>query len=77
MDFPQYRKLINEKSFYCIKGGRHFDELQIIGLKVVLYQFHAEQYPEILKIKDMLELSEGYVISSQLEFEEFESKVLD
>jgi len=77
MHFPQYRKLLNEKSFYRITDGRHFDELQLIGSKAKLYQFYAEQYPEMLRIKDMLELSEGYLKSSQSEFEDFQAKVVD
>ncbi|MFT5859400.1 MAG: hypothetical protein ACI865_001501 [Flavobacteriaceae bacterium] len=67
--FPQYRKLVNEKSFYRIVDGRHFDELQLIGSKAVLHELYAEQYPEMLRIKDMLELAEGYLTSSQSEFE--------
>ena len=77
MHFPQYRKLLNEKSFYRITDGRHFDELHVIGTKVVLYHFYAEQYPEMLRIKDMLGLSVGYLISSQSEFEDLHSKVVD
>lgn len=77
MDFPQYRKLLNEKSFYRITDGIHFDELQRIGSKVVLHQLHAEQYPEMLRIKDMLELSEGYLISSQSEFDDLLNSIAE
>lgn len=68
-DFPQYRKLSNDKVFYCILDDRHFTEIQLIGSKAQLRHVTAEQYPEILKIQDMLNYSiEGYVASSEEEF---------
>ena len=69
MDFPQYRKLMNDKSFYCILDGRTFEEIQIIGSKAVLYNFKAVQYPEMLRIKDMLEFAPGYLNCLVSEFE--------
>jgi hypothetical protein len=70
MDFPQYRKLTNEKAFYRINDARNFDEIQRIGARVNIYHFHAEQYPEILLIQDMLDLTESYLVSTKREFEQ-------
>lgn len=70
MDFPQYRKLRNEKVFYRILDDRHFDEVQIVGTKANFFQHKAEQYPEILRIQDMLMESPYFTDSSQQEFEE-------
>ncbi len=67
-DFPQYRKLNNEKAFYKIVDDRHFDEIQRIGSRILRYSFHAEKYPEILRIQDMLDFSDGYLLSNEEEF---------
>lgn len=69
IDFPQYRKLSNEKVFYKILSDRKFIEIQLMGSKAFLYEFDAIQYPEILKIQDMLSLEESYLTSNKLEFE--------
>lgn len=69
IDFPQYRKLSNEKVFYKILSDRKFIEIQLMGSKAFLYEFDAIKYPEILKIQDMLSLEEAYLTSNKLEFE--------
>ena len=70
IDFPQYRKLSNEKVFYKINSDREFVEIQRMGSKAFLYKFTATQYPEMLKIQDMLSLLDGiYVPSEKDEFE--------
>jgi len=68
-DFPQYRKLSNDKVFYRIVDNRHFEEIQIIGTKAQLRNVVAEQYPEILRIQDMLNYGiPGFVESNVEEF---------
>ncbi len=67
-DFPQYRKLSNDKTFYKIQSERLFEEVQLMGSKVFLYRVEAKQYPEILKIKEMLKLEEPYLMLSAEEF---------
>jgi hypothetical protein len=68
-DFPQYRKLSNDKVFYRILDDRRFDEIQIIGTKAQLRNVVAEQYPEILRIQDMLSYGiPGFVASNEEEF---------
>ncbi len=52
--FPQYRILANGKSIYKILDERNFIEIQIIGSKKIKFEIKAEQYPEILKIQDIL-----------------------
>ena len=70
IDFPQYRKLSNEKVFYKMLSDRKFIEIQRMGTKAFLYEFVASKYPEILKIQDMI-LLEGdtYLNSNQIEFD--------
>ena len=70
IDFPQYRKLRNEKVFYRIVDNRHFDEIQLVGSKANFFQHTAEQYPEILRIQDMLQESPYFMDSTEREFEE-------
>jgi hypothetical protein len=67
-DFPQYRKLSNDKTFYKIQSERLFEEVQLMGSKVFRYRVEAKQYPEILKIKEMLKLEEPYLMLSAEEF---------
>lgn len=68
-DFPQYRKLPNNKAFYRINSDRDFEELQVLGSKVLRYHHEAKQYPEILRIMAMLACEEPFVQSDVNEFE--------
>ena len=69
LDFPQYRNLANEKSHYEIRDDRHFIEKQIIGKQVFTIEIEAKQYPEILRIQDMLNCEEGFLLSTKALFE--------
>ncbi|MFN5032368.1 MAG: hypothetical protein ACK5FX_09125 [Flavobacteriia bacterium] len=66
--FPQYRKLSNEKSFYEILSDKEFTEIQLIGSRYVVHKVIANQYPEMLRIMDMLAAEQPYVFSNQNEF---------
>lgn len=69
-DFPQYRKLSNNNVFYRLRSNRDFDEIQVIGKTARMFSMEAKQYPELLKIQDLLSLSMiGYELSSAEEFE--------
>ena len=69
--FPQYRKLVNEKAYYKIIDSRNFEEIQLIGSIKKFFKINATQYPEILKIDDMLNLTnENYLESSEKEWNE-------
>ncbi len=67
--FPQYRKLPNGKSLYRIDSERLFVELQKIGSSWWLHYVEAKQYPEILRIMDMLQLNEPFIEATALEFD--------
>jgi hypothetical protein len=67
--FPQYRKLVNDKSFYRIEDERHFTEKQLIGKQVFTLVVEAKQYPEIIRIQDMLQCTEGFVLSDREVFD--------
>lgn len=67
-DFPQYRKLSNGKTFYKIVDAKTFDEVQVMGSKRFVYTTIANQYPEMLRIKEMIELHEPYELSNENEY---------
>lgn len=69
MTFPIYRKLSNEKSYYKIVSTESFIELQKIGKKIRRYTIMAQQFPEKLRIQDMISLVDGYLTSNETEFE--------
>lgn len=76
-DFPQYRKLSNDKVFYRIIDERNFDEIQIIGTKAQLRHVEAVQYPEILRIQDMLNYEiTGFLASNETEFSSLSDKFI-
>lgn len=75
MDFPQYRKLSNDRSFYRIISKDYFDELQLMGERCFIHSIKAVQYPEKLRIMEMLDCFEGFVMSSQKEWEEIEKRL--
>jgi hypothetical protein len=66
--FPQYRKLSNNRCFYEILDERHFREIQCVGSRKFVHVIKAEQYPEILRIMDMLDLKEPFKLSYANEF---------
>ena len=69
-DFPQYRMLSNGKSFYKITNDRHFEEVKLVGTRVFKQEFTATQYPEILRIQDMLYSMDGiYLTIDEIEWE--------
>lgn len=53
--YPIYLKMINNKSYFKIISKNQFVELQLIGGKILKHEIHAEQYPDKLRIRDMLE----------------------
>ncbi len=55
MDFPQYRKIAGFDRFYKITGERVFIEKYKLNGVWVENEVQAVQYPEILRIQDMLQ----------------------
>jgi hypothetical protein len=69
-DFPQYRKLVNAKRFYKINGLNEFEEIQLMGSRTFHFLSKATQFPEKLRIIDMLSDPEEvvYLKSSENEW---------
>jgi hypothetical protein len=74
-EFPQYRKLKNDKSFYRIEDESHFIEIQLIGNKAFELKINAVQFPEKLKIKDMLYCEDPYIKIDQFEFDQINQRL--
>jgi hypothetical protein len=74
--FPQFRKLANEKSFYEIVDDRRFTEKQCIGKQVFTIHVEAKQYPEILRIQDMLDCADGFLVCSKEVFESIGTEII-
>jgi len=55
MEFPQFRKLSNGKSYYKITGPAHFMELQNIGSKWLSYDYSVTQFPDLLRLQAMID----------------------
>lgn len=53
--FPQYRKLEGFGRFYKILHERAFEEVSLVNETVHRSLIEAKQYPEMLRIKDMLD----------------------
>ncbi len=73
-DFPQYRKLPNNKAFYRINSNRDFDEVQVLGTKVLRYHHDAKQYPEILRIMSMMDCEEPFIQAGKNEFDGYNER---
>jgi hypothetical protein len=75
IEFPQYRKLKNDKSFYRIEDESHFTEIQLIGNKAFELKIIAVQFPEKLKIQDMLYCADPYIKIEQFEFDQINQRL--
>ena len=55
MTFPQYRKLEGFGRYYKITDDRSFEEVSVMNAAVNRTVIEAKQYPEMLRIQDMLQ----------------------
>ncbi len=75
MDYPAYRKLSNNKSFYKILSESEFEEIQLVGSSLIKTKTQAQKFPEIIRIKEMLSLVGPFLKSSVKEYELYASKL--
>lgn len=59
MNYPQYRKYKNNKSYFRINSEETFDEIRATGNKYFLYHFTAKILPDRNFISDMLKNTGG------------------
>jgi hypothetical protein len=69
MGFPQYRKHLSGKNFYIITDPSHFTEIQLIGSKKIILEIKANTYFETLRIQEMLNESDCYLLADEKEIE--------
>ena len=58
-DFPIYRKYVGVDVWYRISSLDEFTEIKQVGESLLLANIKAEQYPEKLRIQDMLNCHEN------------------
>ena len=66
--YPIYRKLSNNKSFYRIISETEFEEIQCIGSTQIKTFFKAEKYPEILRVKEMITCKDPFERSTESDY---------
>ena len=64
IDYPIYRKLSNNRSFYKVVDSKNFEEIQIIGTKRRYQLIEAKQYPELLFIQDLISMIHPGMLNS-------------
>jgi hypothetical protein len=57
--FPQYRKYTHTNTFFKIVSEREFEELSFVGSQLFHLTIKADQYPEYMRIQDMLNCEGG------------------
>ena len=84
MIFPIFRSLENHLVFYRISSESEFTELKITGNYYSINSYFASQYPEKLKIREMILNEDKSLIEiNQIEFNrikfkcEHEKKIID
>lgn len=75
MEYPQYRKYKGLETWFKIISDKEFIEIKQVGEKCVQHTVIAEQFPEMLRIQDMLQcLEDRWEV---VDAEEVESKIKD
>ncbi len=76
LGFPVYRKYVGINVWFKIITNTHFIEIKQIGNRFVQSEVVANQYPEMVLIKDMLACHENrWEVSEELDFEIVSKKV--
>ncbi len=68
-EFPIYRKSSNDRNWYKIIDEKHFIEVQKVGERYFSFEIEAQQYPELLRIQDMINCEEGFEESNSHSFD--------
>ncbi len=74
MEYPQYRKYLNDRSFFKIISPTEWEEIQIIGSKHVLTGFKVNIMPDRNFLHDMtFDYKENWLEIDELEYEQKEA----
>ncbi|NOQ72623.1 MAG: hypothetical protein GQ574_11505 [Crocinitomix sp.] len=75
--FPVYRKYVGINVWFMILNEKNFIEIKQVGNRFVREEVVANQYPEMVLIKDMLVCHENrWEITTEAEFESANNKVI-
>ncbi|MDA9986955.1 hypothetical protein N9E11_02910 [Crocinitomicaceae bacterium] len=75
MYFPIFRKLSNNKSFYRISSETDFEELQVVGSKVLCSEYKATKYPELIRLKEMIACNKPFEEYDALDYKSLKAKL--
>lgn len=73
MEFPQYRKYPNNKSYFKVLSPHSFEEIQVLGKYKFRMTFEAKIHPDRMLIQDMLEAKENWLVISAEEYDSISS----
>jgi hypothetical protein len=71
--FPVFRKLRQRDVYYCINSTSQFSELSKMGVYYSILEITAVQYPEKVRIHEMILGELPYEIITEAEFERVKS----
>jgi hypothetical protein len=71
--FPIYRKLQKREVYYCITSALQFVELSRLGQSYSEVEINAVQYPEKVRIHEMIEGQPPFETITETEFEQVKS----
>lgn len=71
MGFPRCFRYLNGKTWVKVISDHVFEEIQIIGNRYQHSIIHAEQFPEKMRIREILEGNESYL--EEVECSQFDS----
>jgi hypothetical protein len=76
MRFPVYRKYPNNKSYFKVLDTQRFEEIQIVGSKLVLYHIEAKIMPDHFLIDDMIHMKDSrWIAISEEEYDALRSLI--
>jgi len=75
--YPQYRKYSHGKTFFKVLSKDEFEEIQLIGSKIILHKFKAKILPDRNYISDLtFNYKENWVEISSTEYESLKKKAV-
>jgi len=75
--YPQYRKYKNEKGYFKIISADEWEEIQIIGSKIIVTKFTVTIFPDRNFINDLtFEYKNNWVWIEEREYEKVKNEIL-
>lgn len=75
MNFPQFRKLKNNKSYYRIDSAEFLTEVAVMGNSYMIHEVHAKILPDRNLLRDLLHNEGGHWVEiDEKEFDSFLSQ---